>query len=93
MREDLARYQAAKPCPHATARGCGARRATCSCSRAADGEHDADADLRGRARHAGRGLAYFETLQLDGAKAEIADKVVREIRSRLKFLNDVGLTT
>ena len=35
-------------------------------------------------------LAYFETLQLHGAKAEIADKVVREIRSRLKFLNDVG---
>jgi ABC-type dipeptide/oligopeptide/nickel transport system ATPase subunit len=26
-----------------------------------------------------------------GAKAEIADKVVREIGSRLKFLNDVGL--
>jgi len=36
-------------------------------------------------------LAYFESLKLQGAKAEIADKVVREIRSRLKFLNDVGL--
>jgi len=36
-------------------------------------------------------LAYFETLQLKGAKAEIADKVVREIRARLRFLNDVGL--
>ncbi|HEY8708967.1 MAG TPA: excinuclease ABC subunit UvrA, partial [Burkholderiaceae bacterium] len=36
-------------------------------------------------------LAYFEKLTLQGAKAEIADKVVREIRSRLKFLNDVGL--
>src|SRR5437867_11755621 len=36
-------------------------------------------------------LAYFEALKLKGAKAEIADKVVREIRSRLKFLNDVGL--
>src|SRR5204863_9655655 len=36
-------------------------------------------------------LAYFESLTLQGAKAEIADKVVREIRSRLKFLNDVGL--
>ena len=31
------------------------------------------------------------TLQLRGAKAEIADKVVREIGLRLKFLNDVGL--
>jgi excinuclease ABC subunit A len=34
---------------------------------------------------------YFDTLQMHGAKAGIADKVVREIRLRLKFLNDVGL--
>ena len=36
-------------------------------------------------------LAYFQTLRLRGAKAEIADKIVREIGLRLKFLNDVGL--
>ncbi|MBT2325935.1 excinuclease ABC subunit UvrA [Variovorax paradoxus] len=36
-------------------------------------------------------LAYFQGLHLRGAKAEIADKVVREIGLRLKFLNDVGL--
>ncbi|WP_213956200.1 MULTISPECIES: excinuclease ABC subunit UvrA [unclassified Variovorax] len=36
-------------------------------------------------------LAYFQTLKLRGAKAEIADKVIREIGLRLKFLNDVGL--
>ena len=54
-------------------------------------ERRAGADLPGRALHAARGLAYFERLALHGAKAEIADKVVREIRSRLKFLNDVGL--
>ncbi len=36
-------------------------------------------------------LAYFDGLHLSGAKAGIADKVVREIRSRLRFLNDVGL--
>jgi excinuclease ABC subunit A len=34
---------------------------------------------------------YFRNLHLRGAKAEIADKVVREIGLRLKFLNDVGL--
>ena len=34
---------------------------------------------------------YFSKLKLHGAKAEIADKVVREIGLRLKFLNDVGL--
>jgi excinuclease ABC subunit A len=42
-------------------------------------------------RHAGEAQAYFDALQLTGAKAEIADKVVREIGSRLQFLNDVGL--
>ena len=36
-------------------------------------------------------LTWFQGLGLAGAKAEIADKVIREICSRLKFLNDVGL--
>ena len=36
-------------------------------------------------------LAYFNSLQMAGAKGEIAAKVVREIGLRLKFLNDVGL--
>ena len=36
--------------------------------------------------------SYFQGLTLDGNKADIADKVVREIANRLKFLNDVGLT-
>jgi excinuclease ABC subunit A len=36
-------------------------------------------------------LAWFDGLRLAGAKAAIADKIVREIRARLRFLNDVGL--
>jgi excinuclease ABC subunit A len=36
--------------------------------------------------------AWFHALKLTGAKAEIADKVVREIATRLQFLNDVGLS-
>ena len=36
-------------------------------------------------------LAYFNDLKMQGAKGEIAAKVVREIGLRLKFLNDVGL--
>ena len=35
--------------------------------------------------------AYFSGLQLAGAKGEIASKIVQEISSRLRFLNDVGL--
>ncbi len=36
-------------------------------------------------------LEFFEKLSLKGAKREIADRVVKEIISRLKFLNNVGL--
>ena len=36
--------------------------------------------------------SYFEKLQLEGAKAAIAEKVVHEVQARLRFLNDVGLT-
>jgi excinuclease ABC subunit A len=35
---------------------------------------------------------YFQNLKLDGNKADIAEKVVKAIANRLKFLNDVGLT-
>ena len=37
-------------------------------------------------------LHWFKHLNMTGAKAEIADKIVREIASRLLFLNDVGLS-
>jgi excinuclease ABC subunit A len=36
-------------------------------------------------------LEYFEGLELAGAKKEIADRVIKEIVSRLTFLNNVGL--
>jgi excinuclease ABC subunit A len=90
VREDLVRYQSAKPCPdcHGTRMRREARFVFLQ------GENSEE---RGQAiyqiEHATLAdcLAYFEALKLKGAKAEIADKVVREIRSRLKFLNDVGL--
>ncbi|HEY6512175.1 MAG TPA: excinuclease ABC subunit UvrA [Burkholderiaceae bacterium] len=93
VREDLARYQAARPCPQCD--GTRLRREARHVRLAAAGDANPAA---GRAiyeiEHAtlAEALAYFEALQLAGAKAEIADKVVREIRARLKFLNDVGLS-
>ncbi|CAN5251803.1 excinuclease ABC subunit UvrA [soil metagenome] len=36
-------------------------------------------------------LEFFENLVLTGAKKEISDRIVKEIVSRLKFLNNVGL--
>ena len=36
-------------------------------------------------------LRFFEQLQLTTQEAEIAEKVLDEIRERLRFLNEVGL--
>ena len=36
-------------------------------------------------------LSFFENLALQGAKLAIADKIVKEISNRLKFLTNVGL--
>ncbi|MBS0287394.1 MAG: excinuclease ABC subunit UvrA [Proteobacteria bacterium] len=83
IREELARYLAYQPCPE------------CEGSR-----------LRIEARFVfvgkktlpeitsmsiGDCLAYFEKLQLTGKRKEIADKILKEITLRLKFLVDVGL--
>jgi len=90
VREDLARYQAAKPCPE-----CLGRRLKRE-ARHVFLQGD-DPAVRGLPIYAVEQatladcLAYFEALHLLGNKADIAEKVVREIRSRLKFLNDVGL--
>jgi excinuclease ABC subunit A len=90
VREDLARYQAAKPCAH-----CGGTRLKREARHVflvgADGSVPRQAIYQVEHATLADSLRYFERLQLSGAKAEIADKVVREIRARLKFLNDVGL--
>lgn len=93
VREELVRYQSSCPCPDCA--GARLRR---------EARHvllpAAPAFLPGQDGVAifdlGRlNLAqcrdYFEQLNFDGAKAQIAEKIVREIASRLRFLNDVGL--
>jgi len=89
VREDLARYQSAKPCLHCqgTRLKREARHVFLPGSEAERGKPIYEAEHLTLAD----ALAWFEQLTLTGAKAEIADKVVREIRARLKFLNDVGL--
>ena len=39
-----------------------------------------------------KGLEFMENLQLEGNMAVVAEQIVREIQSRLKFLTDVGLS-
>jgi len=92
VREDLARYMAAKPCPH-----CEGSRLRREARNVVLQPADAAPGFKGKpiyeVEHATlrECLHYFEGLKLKGAKAEIGDKVVREISSRLRFLNDVGL--
>ena len=90
VREDLARYQAAKPCS-----ACAGQRLRREARHVFLVDADEKAPRQGiyEVEHAtlAQALDYFSHLKLAGAKAEIADKVVREIRARLKFLNDVGL--
>ncbi len=92
VREDLARYMAAKPCT-----ACEGSRLRREARHVVLQPADAPAGVRGRpifeVEHSTlrECLDYFETLKLKGNKAEIGDKVIREIASRLRFLNDVGL--
>ncbi len=89
VREDLARYQSAKPCAHC--HGTRLKREARHVFLPGSSEDKGKPIYEAEHLTLADALAWFERLQLQGAKAEIADKVVREIRSRLKFLNDVGL--
>ncbi len=83
VREELAKYLNSQPCPE------------CEGTR-----------LRRDARHVlinrknlpgitamtiGEAADYFDKLNLSGKKAQIAEKILKEIQDRLKFLVDVGL--
>jgi excinuclease ABC subunit A len=92
VREDLSRYRNSQPCT-----SCEGTRLKREARNVRIGEGLQDG---GQARtisqisHATllEAQAYFESLHMMGAKAEIASKVIKEIASRLKFLNDVGLS-
>ncbi|WP_410012601.1 excinuclease ABC subunit UvrA [Sodalis sp. C49] len=83
VREELAKYISNRPCA-----SCGGTR------------------LRREARHVfventtlptisdmgiGNALGFFDEMKLSGQRAQIADKILKEIRDRLKFLVNVGL--
>ncbi|MCP8899446.1 excinuclease ABC subunit UvrA [Gilvimarinus xylanilyticus] len=83
VREDLARFLSTQSCP------------SCNGTR-----------LRREARHVfvdektlphmvempvGEAHSYFEALEFEGARAGIAEKILKELRDRFRFLVDVGL--
>ena len=87
VREELAKYQNNKPCP------------TCEGTRLRTEARNVKVGDGPQSRAIyeisnlplGKALTYFKTLELKGAKKEIAGKIISEISSRLSFLNDVGL--
>jgi len=87
VREELARYRGLQPCPD-----CHGTRLRSEARHVRLGEGEAARTIFEISHVTLReSQDYFDQLHLHGAKAEIADKVVREIGLRLKFLNDVGL--
>ena len=87
VREELGRYRSTQHCPE-----CDGTRLRREARHVFVGEGAQRRPIYAIGRVTlGEALAYFNTLRLSGAKADIADKVVREIGLRLKFLNDVGL--
>jgi excinuclease ABC subunit A len=87
VREELARYRSLQPCPD-----CRGTRLRSEARHVKIGEGEqARAIFEIGHLTLRESFDYFHDLKLRGAKAEIAEKVVREIGLRLKFLNDVGL--
>jgi len=83
VREELARYLNNQPCP------------SCHGSRLKEASRHVYINAETLPELAklpiGSALSYFDSLELDGKRGEIADKVVKEIRLRLEFLVNVGL--
>ena len=87
VREDLGRLRSTQPCPD-----CFGSRLRKEARHVKIGEGDqARAIFEVSHITLRESFAYFSTLQMPGARGEIASKVIREIGLRLKFLNDVGL--
>jgi excinuclease ABC subunit A len=83
VREELAKYISDHPCPN-----CEGQRL----NRSARNVFVADRALPALTnRSIDDALGFFDALKLTGWRGEIAAKIVKEIRERLTFLNDVGL--
>ncbi|HEX2197882.1 MAG TPA: excinuclease ABC subunit UvrA [Burkholderiales bacterium] len=83
VREELAKLRNAQPCPE-----CGGTRLRREARHVKLAEHTIYEVSRWPLR---KTLAFFEALALQGAKAQIAERIVRELSSRLAFLVNVGL--
>ncbi len=87
VREELSRYQNVRTCTECE--GCRLRKEARFVKVGENDQSRAIFEVSNLPLKAA--FEYFSTLNLKGVKKEIADKIVKEISSRLKFLNDVGL--
>jgi excinuclease ABC subunit A len=83
VREELAKYLNTRPCPEC--RGTRLRREARHVTVAGQTIYDISAMTLA---HANR---FFETVALTGMKQAIAEKIIKEILTRITFLNNVGL--
>ncbi|HET9046164.1 MAG TPA: excinuclease ABC subunit UvrA [Casimicrobiaceae bacterium] len=87
VREELAKYLNSKPCPE-----CGGTRLKREARHVKVGEgDDARAIFEVSSWPLKTTSEFFARMKLDGQKAAIADRIIKEIVSRLAFLNNVGL--
>jgi excinuclease ABC subunit A len=83
VREELAKYLNSQSCPD-----CAGTRLRKEARHVKVGNKNIPEGCQGPLKLA---LTFFDTLELSGAKLAIADKIVKEISNRLKFLTNVGL--
>ena len=83
VREELSRYLGSSPCPD-----CGGARLNEAARNVMVSERSI-ADLSEMSVEAA--LEFFTTLRLKGWRQEIAERIVRELAERLRFMADVGL--
>jgi excinuclease ABC subunit A len=83
VREELAKYLSSQPCPD-----CGGTRLRRDARHVLIKGKNLPAITEMTVHHA---FEYFTTLKLAGKRARIAEKVLKELQDRLKFLVDVGL--
>ena len=83
VREELAKFLNSQACPE-----CGGTRLNRAARHVFVADHSLP-EITGKS--VGSAKQFFNELQLEGWRATIADKIVKEINDRIGFLSDVGL--
>lgn len=83
VREELSKYVNTQNCP-----SCGGSRLREEARNVFINDHDLSTITN---YSIGQSREFFENVQFDGQRAQIAEKILKEIRDRLTFLENVGL--